>query len=138
MKIKFIVMISFLTISSSVFSEDCNTYAKKLESCTPFTCEYSHPMVNQKMKKSIIGMKNGKCETTEEMPNKGRLDCVLSPKSQAGIAKQLNELGSKSTSGDTKLKMETNSGSTSVNSQSVDADPLRTAMTNGECKVSGY
>jgi hypothetical protein len=138
MKTELITLISIFTISGLVFAEDCKTYAEKLENCTAFTCEYSHPMFKQVMKKSIVGIKNGKCETTEEMPNNGRLDCLLSPQSQKGIVKQLKEASSQPVTGDTKVRMNLNSGSTTVNGKSVDSDPLNTAMSNGECRVSGY
>ena len=46
----------------------CDAFPDKLDACEPFSCEFEHPFTGEMMEKELIGLVNGKCQYTEEMP----------------------------------------------------------------------
>lgn len=113
-----------LTAAASNSRADCLTdpkeYAAKLETCTSFTCQFIHPFSGTKMTKKIVGLKEGKCQTTEEMPNKGMLTCNFSESQRKAVAQFIRKSAKAETWG------------------TDDKSPLNDAMQDGTCVVSGY
>jgi hypothetical protein len=118
---KFILMTTLWSIFAlTTRIHACDDFHKKLSDCTPYTCQFRHPLgamlgnPNLMMKKEIVGFKNGKCLTTEQMPNKGKMSCLF-PKKQLQLASNLYNPKRKT--------------------KSVD---LKQFIKDGICKITGY
>ena len=97
-------------------------YVTNLENCAPFSCKYKHPLFGGLlMEKKIIGFKNEKCHTTEEMPNNGRIECFYPNAIRKEIVKQMKS----------HLNPSRQAASNSPNL-------LQEAMDKGYCQVHGY
>jgi hypothetical protein len=93
---------------------------------------------NMMMEKKIIGMKNKKCVTTEQMPNNGKMDCKLNEDSRKAYAQELKISEKSMAKGKTKISFSSkNSNSYTVNGKKV-KNVGNELMNNGECKISGY
>ncbi|MCK5333908.1 MAG: hypothetical protein KAJ24_05310, partial [Candidatus Aenigmarchaeota archaeon] len=60
--------VSDTEINSETDLSGCDVFPNRLESCEPFSCKFEHPFTGEIMDKKIIGLVNGKCQYTEEMP----------------------------------------------------------------------
>ncbi len=119
---------------------DCDVFPDKLDACEPFICNFEHPFTSELMKKEIIGLKDGKCQYTEEMPNNGRMDCEYTESLRKAIAQYYKDLANSESSG-TSVKFD--SGSADVETiYTIDGkevkNPLQEAINNGQCIISGY
>jgi opacity protein-like surface antigen len=59
--------------------DTCQNLAEKIELCEPYACEMSHPKLNAYVIHSISGVKDGKCQYEQTMPNNGLMACNFSP-----------------------------------------------------------
>jgi len=89
----------------------CDNYYANLSLCKPFSCKFVHPFVGLLMEKKIIGLKGGKCITTEQMPNNGKMSCALTEDMRKAISKSPAKEG---------------------------ISALKESMNNGQCEISGY
>ncbi len=127
-----------LNIESEPFS--CDAFPDKLDSCESFSCEFEHPFTSELMEKEIIGLVNGKCQYTEEMPNGGRMDCDYTENLRKVIAQYYKDLvaaESAVTSIETDIGSEEAQIKYIIDGKEVE-NPLQEAMTNGQCTISGY
>ncbi|MCK5416514.1 hypothetical protein KAI92_03745 [Candidatus Parcubacteria bacterium] len=119
---------------------ECDTFPDKLESCEPFSCKFKHPFTNEIMEKKIIGLVNGKCQYTEEMPNNGKMGCNYSESLRIAVAQYYRDLVVAESAG-TNIKANLGNGNVkttyTINGKRVD-NPLQEAMINGQCIISGY
>jgi hypothetical protein len=128
-----------LSLAAPAIAEECDTYAVHLKDCTPFVCTFKHPFTGKPMQKAIVGVVGDQCKTTEQMPNKGKMECSLSPARRAAVVEELRAIAAAQTiesegKGDATGKMKT---TVKVDGKPVH-DALQDAMNAGECKVSGY
>ena len=120
---------------------DPSEYAAKLEKCEKFSCVFTHPFTNTKMTKQIVGLENGKCKTTEEMPNKGMMTCRFDEKQRKAVATQLKQSAKSDEAVGFKAEVDfaTGKSKSSVYKNGKEIkDPLNEAMQDGSCVVSGY
>ena len=120
--------------------QDPSEYAAKLEKCEKFSCGFTHPFTNTKMTKQIVGLENGKCKTTEEMPNKGMMTCHFNERQRQEVAAYLKKTAKAETI-ETKTNINIAGGKAKqVEKQDGTAvkNPLNEAMQDGACVVSGY
>ncbi len=104
---------------------ECAPYADKLDSCEPFSCEFQHPITGEMMEKKIIGLVNGKCKYTEEMPAGARVNCEYSESARKVIAQFQRDVDA----GEVKSAY-------IINSKSVQ-NPMQEAADIGQCRISG-
>lgn len=118
----------------------CDAFPDKLDLCETFSCEFEHPFTGEMMERKIIGLVNGKCQYTEEMPNNGKMDCEYSESLRKAIAQYYRDLAIAESVG---TNIEANLGSGDVKTTyTIDGkeveNPLQEAMDSGECIISGY
>ena len=63
------------TESTVAMSEECGDFPERLKACTPYSCNFTHPLTQETMRREIHGEINGKCRYTESMPNDGEMIC---------------------------------------------------------------
>ncbi|MFA6280512.1 MAG: hypothetical protein WC612_06955 [Bdellovibrionales bacterium] len=135
-----ICLLSLLVLSSVVLANDCSRYPTMLETCTPFSCSYQHPMTGDMVSKSIIGEKAGKCLTTEQMPDAGQANCAFNVEFRKAVSQYL-----KLVDGGHKVKSSTTFDTATGKARTTETvdglpvvNPLQEAFDKGICQVSGY
>ena len=118
----------------------CDVFPDKLDACEPFSCEFEHPFTGEMMEKEVIGLVNGKCQYTEEMPNNGRMDCEYTESMRKAAAQYYRDVAEAESVG-TSVNADLGSGDVettyTIDGKEVE-NPLQEAMTNGQCTISGY
>jgi hypothetical protein len=119
---------------------ECRDYASKLESCSPYTCTFTHPVTGARLERKIIGLAGATCATVEAMPGKHNMRCEYPADVRKAVAAffrqtQAAEAGGKTvagtftTDGSGKSKSATTIGGTPVE------NPLQQALERGICKI---
>jgi hypothetical protein len=127
---------------STAPAAECHEYASKLDSCSPYTCTFTHPMTGGKLERKIIGLTAGNCATNEAMPGTHKMQCEFPPDMRKAVAAFFRETqaaeaagatisGGVSANGDGKSR-----STTSVYGQPV-VNPLQQALERGLCKITG-
>ena len=118
----------------------CDAFPNKLDACESFSCEFEHPFTGEMMEKKIVGLVNGKCQYTEEMPNNGRMDCGYSESLRKAVAQYHRDIAAAESAG-TQAKIDIVSGEVetkyTIDGKEVE-NPLQEAMDTGACTISGY
>ncbi|MCK4670504.1 MAG: hypothetical protein KAT43_04835 [Nanoarchaeota archaeon] len=118
----------------------CDAFPNKLDACEAFSCEFEHPFTGEMMEKKIVGLVNGKCQYTEEMPNNGRMDCEYSESLRKAVAQYHRDVAAAESAG-TSAKIDIGSGETettyTIDGEEVE-NPFQEAMDTGACTISGY
>lgn len=126
--------------AGSELALSCDAFPGKLESCTKFKCQFTHPITGELMVKEILGLESGKCSYTEQMPNNGRMDCKYTESMRKAVAEYYTELaGAQSSTVRVKADLVSGKSETkyTIDGKEV-SNPLQEAMTNGQCVISGY
>lgn len=138
-----IVGASMLSGSTATHAEECAEFVANLKSCKPYKCTFTHPLTGEKMTKSIIGFKGGKCFYAEQMPNGGRMDCAYTDKFRKTVAAYYEKVEAAAAAGkslgasakwDSSGKTETRH---TIDETPIE-NPLQEALNAGQCKISGY
>ena len=121
---------------------ECSEFPDMLETCTKYTCKFTHPLTGEKMTREIIGIVIDKCSYKEELPNSGQMDCSYTQEMQKAVAQYHRNLISAESFG-TEFSVEINEeGAESEAIYTIDGkkvnNPLEEALTNGQCVISGY
>jgi hypothetical protein len=119
---------------------ECAEYPDKLDSCSEYTCTFTHMLTGDEMTREIKGIVNGKCLYTEEMPNNGRMDCEYTESMRKAVAQYYRDViaaESIGTSVNTDLGSDDVKTTYTINGKEVES-PLQEAFDNGQCVVSGY
>ncbi len=135
----------------------CQNLPERLEQCLPYTCKMSHPLFGIFIiDHTISGMKDGKCNYEQTMPNKGLMTCNLSVEQRNNFA-QLNRdmfsgksieskystdmegAGKWNSDGKTKsyAKVTKKKSSYKVDGKET-KNMMNEALENGDCVVTGY
>jgi hypothetical protein len=123
-------------------SLECSDYASKLESCSLYTCTFTHPMTGERLERKIIGLTGGNCATTESMPGKHKTQCEFPPDMRNAVATffretQAAEAAGKTIGGTFAAKGNGKpTSSTTVDGKPV-VNPLQQAIEAGSCKIGG-
>ena len=124
---------------SNEIANDCDAFPNKLDLCESFLCEFEHPLTG-KMERKIVGLVDGKCQYTEEMPNDGKMDCEYSENSRKAVAQYYRDLAIAESIG-TSVSADLGSGDVkttyTINGKEIE-NPLQEAIDSGECVMSGY
>jgi hypothetical protein len=123
-------------------SPECPDYASKLDSCSPYTCSFTHPMTGGKLERTIIGLTGSNCVTTESMPGKHKMQCEYPPAMRKAVAAFFRETQATEASGKTiGGKATTNKDGKLQSTTTVDGkpvvNPLQEALESGACKIGG-
>lgn len=120
---------------------ECDDFPDMLESCTKYSCQFTHPLTGEQMTREIKGINNDKCVYTEQMPNDGVMDCQYTSEMRTVVAsyyKDLEDSESFTTETSAELSSETQVNTTyKIDDKEVD-NPLQEALDTGQCVVSGY
>ena len=79
-------------ISTNLNNIDPETFAGKLNSCTPYQSQFEHPFTDEMMERKILGMVNGKCSYIESMPNNGKMECNYTDDQRTAAARYYNNM----------------------------------------------
>jgi hypothetical protein len=121
---------------------ECRDYASKLESCSPYTCTFTHPMTGAPLERKIVGLTGAICTTVEAMPGKHTMQCEFPAdvrKAVAGFFRetQAAEAGGKTITGRMTTDGSGNAKSTTTIDGKPAVNPLQQALERGMCKVGG-
>ena len=127
---------------STAPAAECREYASKLDSCSPYTCTFTHPMTGGKLERTIIGLTTGNCATIEAMPGTHKMQCEFPPDMRKAVAAFFRETQAAEAAGKTiSGGASANGGGKSRSTTSVDGkpvvNPLQQAMERGICKIGG-
>ncbi len=119
----------------------CEAFPDKLDSCEPFSCEFKHPFAKgELMERKVVGLINGKCQYTEEMPNNGRMDCEYSEDQRKVIAQHYRDTAVAESAG-VSITTDPETGEIkktyTIDGKEVE-NPLQEALDTGICVISGY
>jgi hypothetical protein len=119
---------------------DCVDYPSKLDSCTPYSCTFTHPITGGLLERKIVGLSAGKCVTTEAMPGKHTMQCALPADVRKAVATFFKETQSAEAKGKTiGGKLETGGDGKPRSTSTVDGqpvvNPLQQALEAGVCKI---
>jgi hypothetical protein len=117
---------------------ECAEYPAKLESCSPYTCTFTHPFTGQPMQRRIVGLDGDRCAYVEQMPNGGSMECSYTASMRKDMADFVRlTYAADSVQGRMRTGSEGTTTSTAVDGQKV-RNPLDEALRSGACRVTGY
>lgn len=136
-KIIFLFILVLITSASIAKAEECSAYGDKLAICEPFSCQYEHPFTKSLVEKKIIGMKEGRCITFEEMPGGLEMTCSLNKSDQNTMVQYLKEIANVDMD-NTKIEFGTNS-ETKINGEIPSYQNTAEMIINNQdtCSISG-
>lgn len=115
-------------------------YTEHLATCTAYENSFIHPLTREDMKREIFGMVNGKCKTTEEMPNGGAMNCEFENSLLTAVIQYYEDLAEASSYGISihiDSEEETVTATYTIDGKEVE-NPMQEALDTGACTVSGY
>lgn len=125
-----------------VTDTECTDFSEMLSSCTEYTCEFTHTLTGELMTREILGLKDGICKYSEEMPNNGQMDCDYTEEMRKAVAQAYNDMiregnFSVSVSGNLAEDNYEIESTYTVDGKTV-TNPGQEALDSGQCIVSGY
>lgn len=116
---------------------ECLLLPEKLSSCTPYKCQFTHPFTGELTAREITGIVNEKCNYTEEIPNNGKMECNYTENERKSVAQYYKDTYTTKPSIKIKGSINLQTGEATVDGKPY-TNPLREAMNNGTCTISGY
>ena len=116
--------------SSSAKSSQNGDFATHLKTCKKGSFDFVHPLTGDVLTRTIEGKIGGKCRTTEEMPNNGRMTCNFSAQQQEAAASYYAAFFGGST-------VETRQNRTFVDGEEIDFS-MNALYQNRTCVITGY
>lgn len=127
-------------VSRTMIDENCDIFSDKLDSCTEYKCQFTHPLTGDLLIKEIVELKSdGKCVYVEEMPNGGKMKCEYTESMRKAIVQYYNDLKNSESSG-AEINFTSNGNlkvKYTIDGKEVE-NPLQEALNNGQCVISGY
>ena len=115
----------------------CDAFPDKLDLCESFSCKFEHMFTGEVMEKKIIGLVDGKCQYTEEMPNGGEMNCKYSEDTRKAVAQYYRDIALAESAG-TNIEADLSDGDVkttyTIDGKEVE-NPLQEAMDNGQCVI---
>ena len=126
--------------SSGEVVPDCSAFPSKLHTCDAFSCTFKHPFTGELVERKIIGLENGTCQYSEEMPNNGQMNCAYPEDMRKAVAQYYADIApTKSTSTSIKIDLQSGQAKTTYTIDGKEVNnPLQEALNNGQCTISGY
>lgn len=119
---------------------NCDAFPDKLNSCSNYKCQFTHPITGELMEKEILGIIGNKCNYIEQMSNGGKMECKYTESMRKAVTQYYKDVAAAESVG-TEINTNLGSGETEVK-YTIDgkevSSPLSEAMTNGQCIISGY
>ena len=131
------------TLKELSVDENCDIFPNKLDSCTEYKCQFTHPLTGDLLTKEILGLTNdGKCNYIEEMPNSGKMECEYTESIRKAIVQYYEDLSNAESAGlNASIKFGT-TGTEVETTYTLDGkeveNPLQEVLNNGQCVISGY
>jgi hypothetical protein len=127
---------------SAAPAAECREYASKLESCSPYTCTFTHPITGATLERKIVGLTGASCTTMEAMPGKHTMDCQFPADVRKAVAaffrqSQAAEAAGKTIAGGTRTDASGKARSTTAIDGKPVVNPLQQALEGGICKIGG-
>jgi hypothetical protein len=129
------------TVTPEVVSEvaECAEFAQMLETCTPYTCQFTHPLTGTLLTREIVGIEDGTCVYNEQMPENQVLSCNYSLEVRVAVANYYRDIMSTETVGEDTETSGFGSELGAPKSYTIDGvevnDPNQEALDRGECSV---
>jgi hypothetical protein len=118
----------------------CDAFPDKLDGCEVFSCEFEHLFNGEMMEKKVVGLFDGKCKYTEEMPNNGTMACEYSESLRRAVAQYHRDVASAESLG-ISVQGDLFGGEVeaiyTIDGEEVE-NPLAEALETGACIISGY
>ena len=92
------------------------------------------------MNREIVGMIDGKCDYTEQMPNSGKMECKYDESTRKAVTQEYKDLAAATSieaGGSMDLVTGYSTSTYKINGKVV-SNPLQDATDNGICVISGY
>jgi hypothetical protein len=119
------------------FLDGCEELPNRLDSCQPYSCQFTHILTGDSLNRDIVGLTNNLCEYTEEMPNNGRMDCQYTEEFREVVAQYYRDVDVATTVG-TSGSFDLGSGegtfTYTINGVEVE-NPLQEALDTGVCVI---
>lgn len=117
----------------------CNLFPENLESCTQYSCEFTHPFSEESMTRTILGINGTACHYIEEMPYNGTIECHYDFNTRTTIAQFYKDIVASGKYGNNNFDMYNTNLVTiyDMNGKMV-SNPMQEALIIGQCVVSGY
>lgn len=121
--------------------------ADNLDTCDEYSQTFIHPFTGTEMVRRVMGVKEGKCLYTEQMPNNGSMECKYTKEYRVAVAEYYRkladaELSDKKVETKVEAKMSSNGEQEAKNTYLIDGkqveNPLDKAMNDDICMISGY
>ena len=121
--------------AAAAAAPDCRDYASKLESCSPYTCTFTHPLTGATLERRIVGLAGPQCTTTEAMPGNRTLRCGFPADVRKAVAAFYREAETGKVTGTAAADGAGHvTTTTELNGKAV-VNPLQQAMERGLCTI---
>lgn len=117
--------------SSIKTDSSCDLLPAKLDSCTPYKCQFSHPISGEMLTKEINGLAEGKCNYIEQLPGNGRMECNFPEDVRRSVAQYYEEVAYAESTGTAVKKYFTEDGQELLT-------PEQKALVDNQCDILGY
>ncbi|MBI4116991.1 hypothetical protein HY449_04585 [Candidatus Pacearchaeota archaeon] len=131
------------TSGGLIVDENCDVFLDKLDSCTRYKCQLTHPFTRETLLREILGMtRDGKCSYAEEMPNNGKMECKYTESIRKAMVQFYEDLSNAESTGASTHASLSPQGAEVETKYTIDGkeveNPLQEALDNGQCVISGY
>jgi hypothetical protein len=128
--------------ASNAPAVECREYASKLDSCSPYTCTFKHPITGSTLERKIVGLTGGNCTTVESMPGTHKMQCEFPPEMRKAVAAFFRQTQATEAAGTTigftgKVDDHGKARSTTTVDGKPVVNPLPDALERGVCKIGG-
>ncbi|MFH1107046.1 MAG: hypothetical protein V1787_04060 [Candidatus Micrarchaeota archaeon] len=124
----------------AMLGSECAAFPQNLDSCTEYTCQFTHPLTGELMERRILGISEGRCAYVEQMPNGGKMECGFTESTRKAAAQYYMDVAAAAEVG-TEVSADLGSGDIetryTIDGREVDS-PLEESFAIGECTISGY
>ena len=68
--------------------ENPQAFVEALSACTPYSCQFKHPFDKRNHTRVVSGLKDGRCNYSETMPNSGNMRCIMDDQTARALAEE--------------------------------------------------
>jgi len=129
-------------VTPGVDEAECKDFPDMLESCTTYTCSFTHPLTGEKKDRIIAGIVNDKCSYEEQMPNGGIMNCSYTEEMRKVVAQFYRDTGN-SASISAEVKVDTDEEKNDIETTytlngKLLKNPVQEALETEECVITSY
>ena len=117
--------------SSTKTDSSCDLLPAKLDSCTPYECQFTHPLSGEMLTKEINGFVEEKCNYIEQLLGNGRMECNFPEDARKSVAQYYKEVAYAESTGTAVKENFTKDGLKLLT-------PEQKALADYQCNILGY